>query len=122
MANPNILNATSIYGKTLGAALTTASLTDILTCPANKLLKINTILVSNVDGLNNADATVHLYDGTNRFTIAGGITVPAKSTLVLIGKDSPVYLPESWIIEAGASAESDLQIVISYDELDDAQT
>ena len=51
MAAPNILNATSIYGKSMGAALGTTDTTDILTCPAEKVIRIKSILVSNVDGL-----------------------------------------------------------------------
>lgn len=122
MANPNILSATSIYGTTLGAALTTTTTTDILTCAANKLIKINTILISNVDGTNNADVTVYFYDNSAsaRWAIANTVTVPADSTLVVLGKDSPIYLEESDQIEAGASAASDLQIIISYEILDDA--
>jgi len=122
MAAPNLVNVTSIYGKTVGAALGTTITTDILTCAANKLLKINSIIVSNVDGTNDASATVYFYDSsaTARYALAYTITVPADTTLVVIGKDSPIYLEESDQIEAGASAASDLEIVISYEELDDA--
>ena len=122
MAAPNIVNVTSIYGKTMGAALGTTLTTDILTCASNKLLKINSIIVSNVDGTNSADVTVYFYDNSAsvRYAIASTVAVPADSTLVVIGKDSPIYLEESDSIEAGASATSDLQIIISYEELDDA--
>jgi hypothetical protein len=122
MAAPNIVNVTSIYGKSMGAALGTTLTTDILTCSSNKLLKINSIIVSNVDGTNSADVTVYFYDNSTsvRYAIASTVAVPADSTLVVIGKDSPIYLEESDSIEAGASATSDLQIIISYEELDDA--
>jgi hypothetical protein len=122
MANPNILNATSILGKSIGASLGTTLTTDILTCSSDKLIKINSIIVSNIDGTNNADATVYFYDNsaTTRYALASAVTVPAKSTLVLVGRDSPIYLEESDQIEGGASAASDLEIIISYEELDDA--
>ena len=122
MAAPNLVNVTSIYGKTMGAALTTTVTTDILTCPSDKVLKINSIIVANIDGTNAADVTVHFYDSSAsaRYNLALNVTVPAKSTLVVIGKDSPIYLEESDQIEAGASANSDLSIIISYEELDDA--
>jgi len=48
------------------------------------------------------------------------VAVPADSTLIVIGKDSPIYLEEGDQIEAGASASGRLQIIISYEELDDA--
>lgn len=122
MAAPNIVNVTSIFGKTMGAALSTTTTTDILTCGANKVLKVNTIIVSNVDGTNAADVTVYFYDSSAaaRYALAYTIQVPADATLVVIGKDNPIYLEESDQIEAGASAISDLQIVISYEEIDDA--
>lgn len=62
MAAPNIVNVTSIYGKTMGVGLSTTTTTDILTCGANNVLKINSITVANVDGTNNADATVYFSD------------------------------------------------------------
>ena len=122
MAAPNLVNVTSIYGKTVGAALSTTTTTDILTCATDKLLKINSIIVSNVDGTNDAAATVYFYDSsaTARYALAYTIAVPADTTLVVIGKDSPIYLEESDQIEAGAGVASDLEIVISYEELDDA--
>jgi len=122
MAAPNILSATSIYGKTMGAALGTSANTDILTCASNKVLKINSIIVANVDGTNSADVTVSFYDNsaTARYKIASTVAIPADTTLVVLGKDSPIYLEESDQIEASASAASDLEIIISYDELDDA--
>ena len=64
MAAPNIVNVTSIYGKSMGAALGTTLTTDILTCSSNKLLKINSIIVSSVDASNAADVTVYFYDNS----------------------------------------------------------
>tara|TARA_Y100000361_G_C11098084_1_gene310287 strand:+ start:404 stop:772 length:369 start_codon:yes stop_codon:yes gene_type:complete len=122
MAAPNILSATSIYGKTVGAALDTTLTTTLLTCAANKVLKINSIIVANVDGTSAADASVTFYDSsaTASYRIASTVSVPADSTLVVLGKDSPIYLEESDEIRGGAGANSDLEIIISYDELDDA--
>ena len=122
MAAPNIVNVSSIYGKTMGAALGTTAGADILSGAGDKLLKINSIIVSNVDGTNNADVTVHFYDNsaTARYNLAHTITVPADTTLVVLGKDSPIYLEESDQIEASAGTASDLEIIISYEELDDA--
>ena len=122
MAAPNILSATSIYGKTVGAALDTTLTTTLLTCAANKVLKINSIIVANVDGTSAADASVTFYDSsaTASYRIASTVSVPADSTLVVLGKDIPIYLEESDEIRGGAGANSDLEIIISYDELDDA--
>ena len=121
MADPNIVNVTSIYGKTHSALLDTTLTTTQVTCAANKILKINSIIVANIDGSSSADVTVYYSpNGGTRRAIAKGVAVPAKSTLVVLGKDSPIYLNESDLIEAGASEVNDLEIIISYEELDDA--
>ncbi len=121
MAAPNLVNVTSIYGKTLGKALTTTNAT-ALVCAAEKVCKVNTIIVSNIDGSNPVDVTVSFYnaDMTTTYHIASTVTVPAKSTLVVLGKDSPIYLEESDQIHCLASAASDAVLICSYEEMDDA--
>ena len=122
MAAPNILSATSIYGKTVGAALNTDLNNSLLANAgsSNKLLKINSIIVANIDGTNSANVSVEYYNGSTAYRLASTIAVPADSTLVVMGKDSPIYLEEGCSIRGGAGTGSDLEIVISYDELDDA--
>ena len=123
MAAPNVVNVTSIYGKTVGAALGTST-GDVLvnTAGSGKLLKLNSIIVANIDGTNAADVTVYFYDlsATTPFHIAKTVSVPAKSTLVVLGKDAPIYLEEGDKIMGLASVAGDLEIIVSYEELDDA--
>jgi len=124
MAAPNIVNVSSIYGKTMGAALGTNVNADILTnsSGSGKLFKINSIIVANVDGTNSCNTTVKFYDdsASTPYTLAATVVVPAKSTLIVLGKDAPIYLEEGDKIRGGASAANDLEIIISYEELDDA--
>jgi hypothetical protein len=122
MAAPNILAATSIYGKSVGATLTTTDTTDILTCGSGKVLKVKTIIVSNINGSTNASTTVYFYDSsaTDRYALASTINVPADASLVVLGDNSILYLEEGDQIEAGSSGSNDLDIVISYEELSDA--
>ena len=125
MANPNIVSVASIYGKTVydtDVATTAASLVSNA-ASSGKIFKINSLIIANIDGTNSADITVTLRNaaGSSTYsTLASTIAVPNDATLVVIGKDSPIYLEESDQIEASASAASDLEIVISYEELDDA--
>ena len=86
------------------------------------MLKVNSIIIANIDGTNSADVTVSFYDSSqsSAHSLASTVTVPADSTLVVLGKDSPIYLEESDEIRGGASANGDLEVVISYEELDDA--
>ena len=119
MAAPNILSATSIYGKSAGFDLGTTTTTTLLTCASNKVYKIKSIIASNNDGSNNVDVTVNFNDGT-RWTIASTVTVPANSTLVILDQNSPIYLEEGFTIEGGASAANDCDLIIAYEILDDA--
>jgi hypothetical protein len=118
MAAPNIVSVATITGRTVGAALTTSS-ADIVTNSAasGKVFKINAIYVSNVDGVNNATATVAFYneDNTTSYELAHTITVPADATLDILSK--PIYLEEGDKITALASAASDLEIIVSYEEI-----
>ena len=118
MAAPNIVGVVTITGKTVTGALgtSTASLLQN-SASSNKVFKVNTILVSNVDGTNSATADISIYDGSNDRYIAKGITVPAGATVVLIDKNSFLYLEENHSIRCGASAASDLVILICYEEL-----
>ena len=114
MANPNIVNVTSIYGKTDTFALTTTS-ANLVTATANTVFKINSILVTNIDGTSAADVTINYYDGTNTRAIGSTISVPADAALNLIDKNSSFYLEENEIISGLASANSDLVCLISYE-------
>jgi len=118
MAAPNIVNVATITGKTYGAALDTTVTTSLVSNSASsgKVFKINTILVSN-DGTSDATVTVDHYNGTTGYKIASTINVPADSTLVLLDKNSSLYLEEGCSVRGGASTASDLEILISYEEI-----
>lgn len=120
MAAPNIVNVTTIIGRTVGAALTTSS-ADVLTNAASsgKVIKVNSIYVANVDGVNVANVTVAFYnaDNTTNFKLANTVDVPADASLVVMSKDSGIYLEEGDKITALASNNSRLEIVISYEEI-----
>jgi hypothetical protein len=123
MAAPNIVNVTTITGKTTYAALTTTLTTVLLANAASsgKVFKINSIMVANVDGTNAADVTVDINtaaagSGTS-YALANTIAVPADATLSVVDKTNSFYLEEDKSILGGASANSDLEIVISYEEI-----
>lgn len=124
MAAPNIVNVTSIYGKTAYDAQVATSASAVLTNAngSNKLYKINTIIAANIDGVNDADITIYVANNvsTQLFHLARTITVPADSTLVIISKDTSFYLEENMYIYAYASAVNDISLMVSYEELDDA--
>ena len=120
MANPNIVNVTSITGEVDQFALTTTLSTALVTAASDKVYKINSIMVANIDGSNPADVTITYNDQTNTRAIASTISVPADATLSVIDKNNSFYLEEGDSIEGGASATGDLVCLISYEILDDA--
>jgi len=131
MANVNIVSVTSIYGGNYGWALSNTLTATLLAVDAEKLLKINRIVCTNVDG--SAAADLNLYvDGmgtaaANGLTPTGAsattylaktISVPADASLVVT--DTPIYLLAGDILKGGASATGDLELFITYEVLDDA--
>lgn len=123
MANPNIVNITSIYGKTSYVALSTTNATVVVSNAASsgKVYKINAIIVSNVDGTNAADISINLYSqddiGGTAYAIAKTISVPADASLVVLDKSSAIYLEEDKSIGATAGAADDLAVICSYEEI-----
>ena len=119
MAAPNIVNVTTITGKTSGLSVTTSA-TDIVDNPASsgKVFKINSLVISNVDGTNAADITVDVFKNqATSFKLASTITVPPDASLVVVSKETALYLEENDSIRLLASATGDLQGVVSYEEI-----
>lgn len=116
MAAPNIISATTITGKTAVQAVGTSA-TAIVTNSASsgKVLKVNALYVSNVDGTDNADVNVDIYRSSTAYHVAKTISVPADATLDLISK--PIYLEEGDSLRLTASVASDLEAVCSYEDI-----
>ena len=124
MANPNIVSVTSIYGGNASWNLSATETTTLLTVSADVIVKVNSILVANVDGTNAADLDVSItgvgttvtgVTGTTLATtiyLAKTISIPADDMFVVI--DKPIYLMETDILEGGASATT-ADIFISYE-------
>ena len=121
MANPNLVNVTSITGESVQAALTTTLTTEILAAASDTLVKVNSIIIANIDGSAAVDVSVFITkSGGSPIAIASTISVPADATLVVVDKNTALYLEEGDNIEAGASANSDATITVNYEILNDA--
>jgi hypothetical protein len=118
MAAPNIVNVATITGKTAVQAVTTSATAIVEnTADSNKVFKINSLVIANIDGTNSADITVEFFRSSTAYDIAKTITVPADATLVVISKDTSIYLEEGDALRLQASANSDLEAVCSYEEI-----
>lgn len=116
MAAPNIVNVTTITGKTAVQAVGTSA-TSIVTNSAasGKVFKINALYVSNVDGTNNADISVSILRSSTSYHIAKTVVVPADATIDVLSK--AIYLEEGDELQLLANAASDLEAVCSYEEI-----
>jgi len=123
MANPNIVNVTSIYANAAQVSLSTTSATQLVSNAASsgKVYKINSIVVANVDGTSAADITINIYSaaalGGTAFPIASTISVPADATLIVTDKTTSFYLMENQSVGATAGTASDLVVTCSWEEL-----
>lgn len=116
MTAPNIIAPTTINGKTAVLAITTSATAIVTNSAASgKVLKVDQLLISNVDGTNNASVNVDIYRSSTAYYLAYLMTVPAGATLDIIS--SRVYLEEGDTLRLTASANSDLQGVCSYEDI-----
>jgi hypothetical protein len=116
MAAPNIVNVTSIIGKTAVQSVgTTATAIVENTAASGKVFKINALYVSNVDGTNNAEINVDIFRSSVAYHIGKTIVVPADATLDVISKS--IYLEEGDSLRLTANAASDLEAVCSFEEI-----
>lgn len=115
MANPNILNVSSIYGKTAVADVTTSLSAVVTNSTADSVYKVNTIVVANVDGSAAADFSLALTRNSAATYIVKTVSVAADSSFTPIDKSTVLYLEEGDALEAIASSNSKLQILISYE-------
>ena len=117
----NLINVSTITPTTVAGAVTT-SRASIIDVAADKVAKVNTLMISNIDGTNAADITVEVStdNGSSYVKIANTISVPADSSLSLIGKDNGFYLDETDLLAVTASANSDLTYLVSYELMKDA--
>lgn len=122
MAAPNLSAPTTIIGKTTYLTLANTTETDLLVNAASsgKAFRVTMVTLANIDGTNNVDATVRIYtaaSGGTGHALANTITIPADATVVLLGRDSSVWLEEDRRLTVTASAGGDLAVVCSYEEV-----
>lgn len=118
MANPNIVAVTEIYGKTAVLAVTTTPQAVVSNgSSSGKLLKINSLLLSNVDDANAVTATVDLYRGSTATRIIKSVSVSINTTFTAVDKSVVLYLEEGDSLRVTASANSDLEAICSYEEI-----
>jgi hypothetical protein len=129
MANPNIVNVTTIYGNT--TYFTPSGTTAVVLLPnaasSGKVFKINQIVASNVTAVA-CNATVSLYTngavaqgsapaGGTAFPVVYQVSVPGNASLICVDKSTAIYLQEGTSITVTSAIGSSLTFSISYEDI-----
>jgi hypothetical protein len=128
MANPNIVNVTSILGET--TYLTPSVATSVILLPnassSSKVYKINQIVAANIDGSSAVDVSVDLYtdgdvgqdsapSGGTAYPIVSTVSVPADASLIVVDKTTAIYLMEDSSIAVTSGTASKITYSVSYE-------
>jgi hypothetical protein len=128
MANPNIVNVTSILGTT--TYLTPSGTTAVVLLPnaasSGTVMKINQIVAANVNGAAAVNATVSIYSnggqaqgsapsGGTAYPIVSTVSVPALASLIVVDKTTAIYLMEGTSIAVTSGTASGITYSISYE-------
>jgi len=129
MANPNIVNVTTITGNT--TYLTPSVTTSVVLLPnaasSGKVFKINQIVAANTTA-SAANATVSVYtngavaqgsapSGGTAYPVISAVSVPANASLIAVDKTTAIYLQEGTSIAITSGTASALTFSISYEDI-----
>ena len=128
MANPNIVNVTSILGTT--TYLTPSATSAVVLLPnaasSGTVFKINQIVAANVNGTSAVDTTVSIYSngavaqgsapsGGTAYPVVSTVSVPADASLIVTDKTTAIYLMEGTSITVTSGTASGITYTISYE-------
>jgi len=128
MANPNIVNVTSILGTTTYYTPSGTSAVVLLPNAASSgtVMKINQIVAANVNGSAAVNATVSIYSngavaqgsapsGGTAYPVVSTVSVPANASLIVTDKTTAIYLMEGTSITVTSGTASGITYSISYE-------
>lgn len=123
MANPNIINVTTLTGNTtyLTPANTTANVLLSNAASSGLVFKINQIVCANVNGSSAVNATVAINNqaagaGTN-FPVISTVSVPASASVIAVDKTTAIYLMENSSIVVTSGTSSGISYTLSYESI-----
>ena len=122
MANPNIVNVSSIYGTTsyLIPSTTSATTWTALTPASGTVNKIDNIVASNVTA-SVATVTVAINSaaagaGTN-YRLIYQVPVPVNASIVIVDKSTAFYLGEAQSIVVTVGTASAIELTSSFEAI-----
>ena len=132
MANPNIVDVSSIAFQNGGWSLNSVSTGTaiLLTVSTDYAIKINSLYVCNTQATDEIftitfasigvlTGVVHNNDATATPSLLTGVSIPANTTIQVI--DNPIYLMEADSLVAGGGATAnDINLFMCWELFDDA--
>jgi len=122
MANPNMLNVSSILGATTYLALTNISATTwtALTPAAGTVNKIDTMMATNITATA-ATITVSINSaisgGGTAYRLTFQTSVPGNSSLIVVDKSTMLYVGEAQSIVVTAGTATAIEMVAAYEAI-----
>lgn len=112
MAAPNIVNVTTITGKTAVQAVTTTATAIVSNAASSsQVIKVNALMVACVGS--QTTVNVEIYRSSTAYRLAYALIVPAGATIDLLNKS--LYLEEGDSLRVTAGANSALEATCSYE-------
>ena len=118
MAAPNVVNVSTITGKTNFQSVTTATTAIVANAAGSgKVIKINTLFLTNVNGTSVAEITATIYnaDNTTSYSLLSTVTIPADAVLDAINKS--IYLEEGDELRLVSATDNDIHATCSFEEI-----
>lgn len=122
MANPNIVNVSSIYGNTsyLIPSTTSATTWTALTPASGTVNKIDNIVAANVTA-SVATVTVSINSATagggTAYRLVYQVSVPVNASIVVVDKSTAFYLGEAQSIVVTVGTASAIELTASYEAI-----
>ena len=114
MSAPNLILTNNIYGNTvLYNANTTMTQVLLNASGSNQVIKLNSVMYANANA-NNIPCYVQITRGGVAYNLAGGVTVPGYSSLVVVAKDTSTYLVEGDALGCNTGGGG-MSVSISYE-------
>lgn len=122
MAAPNIVNVTTITGKTAMIRLTNSTATQVLanSAASNKVLKLAGVLATNTEGVSvNVAFNLYITRSSVDYYLARNVTIPALASYEAFVKDgTPIYLEEGDTLMAKSeNASGNIHVMVAYEEI-----
>lgn len=116
MAAPNLIQVTTVFGRTVSTPIGTA-VTILASNPStsNRSYKLNSLFIANIDNTTASKVSVDFFRFGTSFRIVDRMDIAPGETLVAMSRDTSIYLEEGDSLRCYADQENLIHVVLSYE-------